>query len=81
MRQTLVAAHVPFPDFSAIFVSMVEFVFGSFLVRGFATPLVCVMLGGVMIVAIATTAIKILARHLRSAGSRNFYIFPKCSVS
>lgn len=58
MRQTLLEAHVPFPDFNTIFVSMVEFVFGSFLVLGFATPLVCVMLGGVMMVAIATTAIK-----------------------
>jgi putative oxidoreductase len=58
MRQTLVEAHVPFPDFNTIFVSMVEFVCGSFLVLGFATPLVCVMLGGVVIVAIATTAIK-----------------------
>jgi uncharacterized membrane protein YphA (DoxX/SURF4 family) len=36
----------------------VELVFGSFLVLGFATPLASVMLGGVMIVAIATTAIK-----------------------
>ena len=58
MRQTLLGAHVPFPDFNAIFVSTVEFVCGSFLVLGFVTPLVCVMLGGVMIVAIATTAIK-----------------------
>ena len=58
MRQTLLEAHVPFPDFNSILVSMVEFVFGSFLVLGLATPLACVMLGGVMIVAIATTAIK-----------------------
>jgi len=58
MRQTLLEAHVPFPDFNTLFVSIVEFVFGSFLVLGFATPLVCVMLGGVMIVAIATSAIQ-----------------------
>ena len=58
MRKTLVAAHVPFPDSNAIFVSTVEFVSGSFLVLGFATPLACVMLGGVMIVAIPTTAVK-----------------------
>lgn len=58
MRQTLLEAHVPFPDFNTILVSMVEFVCGSFLVLGFVTPLACVMLGGVMIVAIATTAIK-----------------------
>jgi len=58
MRKTLVAAHVPFPEFNTILVSMAEFVFGSFLVLGFATPLACVMLGCVMIIAIATTAIR-----------------------
>ena len=58
MRETLLAAHVPFPKFNALFVSTVEFVFGSFLVLGFATALACVMLGCVMIVAIATTAIR-----------------------
>ena len=58
MRQTLLEAHVPFSDFNAIFVSIVEFVFGSFLVLGFATPLACVMLSGVMIVAVVTTAVR-----------------------
>ncbi len=58
MCQTLLDAHVPFPDFNTVFVSTVEFVFGLFLLVGFATPLACVMLGGVMIVAIATTAIR-----------------------
>src|SRR5713226_3633702 len=54
MRQTLREAHVPFPEFNAVFVSTVEFVFGLLLIAGAATPLACVMLGGVMIVAIAT---------------------------
>jgi putative oxidoreductase len=57
MRETLVAAKVPFPDLNAVFVSTVEFVFGFLLVLGLATPLACVMLGCVMTVAIATTAI------------------------
>jgi putative oxidoreductase len=56
MRATLLAAGVPFPDFNTVFVSTVEFVFGSLLVLGLATPLACVMLGCVMIVAIVTTA-------------------------
>jgi uncharacterized membrane protein YphA (DoxX/SURF4 family) len=30
MRQTLLEAHVPFPKFNALFVSIVEFVFGAF---------------------------------------------------
>ncbi len=58
MRETLVAAHVPFPEFNALFVSTVEFVFGLLLIFGAITPLACAMLSGVMIVAIATTAIR-----------------------
>jgi uncharacterized membrane protein YphA (DoxX/SURF4 family) len=58
MRQTLLEAHVLFPEFNALFVWAVEFVFGLLLILGALTPLACVMLGGVMIVAIATTALK-----------------------
>jgi putative oxidoreductase len=58
MRETLVAAKIPFADLNAVFVSTVEFVFGLLLVFGALTPIACVMLGCVMIVAIATTAIK-----------------------
>src|SRR5947208_9599302 len=58
MRETLVAAKVPFPDFNAVFVATVEFVFGFLLILGLATPLACLMLSCVMIVAIATTAIQ-----------------------
>ena len=58
MRQTLREAHIPFPELNAVFVSTVEFVFGLLLVAGAATPLACVMLGGLMIVAIATTAVR-----------------------
>jgi putative oxidoreductase len=58
MRQTLREAGIPFPRLNAVVVSMVEFVFGFLLVIGALTPLCCVMLGGVMIVAIATTRIQ-----------------------
>jgi putative oxidoreductase len=58
MRETLAAAHIPFPDFNALFVSAVEFVFGLSLIFGAITPLACAMLGGLMIVAIATIAIR-----------------------
>jgi putative oxidoreductase len=57
MRQTLRAARVPYPEFNAVFVSTVEFVFGLLLIAGAATPLACFMLGSVMVVAIATTAV------------------------
>ena len=58
MRQTLVEAHVPFPDFNAVFVSTVEFVCGLLLILGALTPLVCALLACLMVVAIATTAIR-----------------------
>ncbi|HXY33008.1 MAG TPA: DoxX family protein [Planctomycetaceae bacterium] len=56
MRQTLREAHIPLPEFNAVFVSGVEFVFGSLLIVGAATPLACFMLASVMVVAIVTTA-------------------------
>jgi hypothetical protein len=34
MRQTLLEAHVPFPEFNALFVSTIEFVFGLLLILG-----------------------------------------------
>jgi putative oxidoreductase len=58
MRQTLIEARVPFPDFNALFVSTVECVGGLLLILGAITRLACAMLGGVMIAAIATTAIR-----------------------
>jgi putative oxidoreductase len=58
MRETLVAARIPFPAFNTLLVSTVEFVFGLLLILGAITPLACVMLSGIMIVAIATTAIR-----------------------
>jgi putative oxidoreductase len=58
IRQTLRQARVPFPELNAAFVSTVEFVFGLFLILGALTPITCVMLGCVMIAAIATTAIR-----------------------
>ena len=75
MRQTLIEAHVPFPEFNALFVSTVEFVFGLLLILGAITPLACVMLSGVMTVAIATTAIpNIKATSLLGWLSEFFYL-------
>src|SRR5438552_19138229 len=58
MRETLVAAHVPFPEFNALFVSTVEFGSGFLLILGAVTPIACVMLSGLMVMAVATTAIR-----------------------
>src|SRR5213592_3627461 len=58
MRQTLIEAHVPFPGLNAVVVSTVEFVCGLLLVLGALMPLVCALLACLMIVAIATIAIR-----------------------
>jgi putative oxidoreductase len=68
MRQTLIEAHVPFPEFNAVFVSGVECVCGLLLVLGALTPLACAPLGCVMIMAIATTAI----RNIKAASPLNW---------
>jgi uncharacterized membrane protein YphA (DoxX/SURF4 family) len=48
-------------------VSSVEFVFGTLLVLGFLTPLSCVMLSGVMVVALGTSILpRITAASLAS---------------
>jgi putative oxidoreductase len=75
MRQTLIEAHVPFPALNAAFVSAVEFSGGSLLILGALTPVACVMLSGVMIAAIATTALpNIKARSPLGWLSEFFYL-------
>src|SRR5438552_18887553 len=52
MRQTLMEAHVPFPDLNAIFVSTVEFVCAFLLVIGELTPPAWVIPSCVMMTAV-----------------------------
>jgi putative oxidoreductase len=77
MRETLVAAHVPFPDFNTLFVSTVEFAFGFLLIMGFLTPFACFMLGCVMIVAIGTTAAKNIEATSLHAWLSEFLYLPE----
>ena len=77
MRETLVAAGIPFASINAVFVSTVEFVFGFLLVLGVLTPLACVMLGGLMIVAIATSAIKNIKAPLILGWLSEFLYLPE----
>jgi len=77
MRETLVAAHVPFPELNAVLVSTVEFFFGLLLIFGAITPLACAMLSGVMIMAIATTAIKSIKAPLLLGWLSEFLYLPE----
>ena len=58
MQETVKSAGVPFPKLNATFVSWVELIFGVLLMIGFLTPLACLMLSGVMAVAIFTVKLK-----------------------
>jgi putative oxidoreductase len=57
MVKTLRAAGVPVPEINAVVASAVEFLGGSLLVLGFLTPICCVLLTGVMVVALLTTVL------------------------
>jgi putative oxidoreductase len=57
MQQSMIQSHIPFPQASAFFVSLVEFACGGGLVLGLLTPLCAVMLMAAMIVAIRTNRI------------------------
>jgi putative oxidoreductase len=77
MRQSLQSAGIPFPRLSAVAVSVVEFVFGGLLVLGALTPLACVMLSGVMVVALATTKIQSIRASSPSEWLSRFLYLPE----
>src|SRR5215467_3437010 len=77
MRQTLREAHIPFPELNAVFVSAVEFVFGLLLIAGAATPLACIMLGCVMIIAILTIAARKIEASSPLAWLSEFLYLPE----
>jgi putative oxidoreductase len=54
MFKTMLKVGAPAPGITTVFVSAVEFTFGILLAIGFLTPLSCLMLSGVMVVALAT---------------------------
>ena len=75
MVRTLRAAGVYAPPVTAVLVSSVECLFGSLLIVGFLTPLCCLMLSGVMVVALATTVLpRVEAASLASWLSSVLYL-------
>lgn len=77
MNETLVKANVPFPAFNTWFVSAVECVFGLLLFLGALTPLACVMLAFVMIVALATSKLKEIQAPSAADWVSQFLYFPE----
>ncbi len=75
MRQTLLAARIPLARVTSVFVALVEFVFGAFLIVGFLTPLCCLMLTGVMVGALSTTILpRIKSKSVVSWLGEFFYL-------
>jgi putative oxidoreductase len=60
MLETVRQAGLPAPEQSAVLLSSVEFLFGTFLVLGFLTPLCCILLSGLMVGALVTTVVPAL---------------------
>ncbi len=57
MEATVRDAGVPSPAISAKILSTIEFTFGLFLAAGFLTPLSCIMLMGMLVVALIITVL------------------------
>jgi uncharacterized membrane protein YphA (DoxX/SURF4 family) len=57
MTQTMVDSGVPFPEFNAVLVPLVEFAFGAGLVLGMLTSLAALVLIGDMVVAVLTNSV------------------------
>lgn len=77
MRQSLRDAGVPLPELNAVVVSTIECVFGALLLIGALTPLACLMLSGVMVVAIATTRLHDVGRPSLLDWLGEFLYFPE----
>ena len=77
MGKTLREAQIPFPELNAVFVATVEFVFGSLLIAGAATPVACLMLSGVMVVAILTSAVRRIEASSPLGWLSEFFYLPE----
>lgn len=77
MRETLREAGIPAFQTATVFVSSVEFLFGSLLVIGLLTPVCCLMLSGVMVVALATTNIPAMKADSAFAWLGEFLYLPE----
>src|SRR5262245_55101455 len=80
MLRTLRDAGVPAPEVNAVLVASVEFLFGSLLIVGFLTPLCCLMLSGVMVVALGTRCCHESRPRRWRVGSAPSCIFPRSCI-
>lgn len=77
MVQTMVDSKIPFPEFQAVFVALVEFTFGGFLALGFVTSLGAIMLTCVMVVAILTNSLQSIQAESTLSWLDSFLYLPE----
>jgi putative oxidoreductase len=77
LEQTMVQSHIQFPSATALFVATVEFACGAALSLGLLTPLCAAVLGGDMIVAIATNRIQSIQASSVLAWLDDFLYLPE----
>ena len=73
--ETLVRAHVPFPQLTAYFVSSVEFVGGSLVAVGLLSSVACFALLIDMSVAVLTSALSTLPKGLSPLGWLDDFLY------
>lgn len=77
LLETLQKAHVPFPEFNAYFVPILEFIGGILIIIGFLCSLASLMLFAIMIIALVTDRIASVALHGGLMTLENFLYLPE----
>ena len=77
LLETLQKAHVPFPEFNAYFVPILEFIGGILIIIGLLCSLASLMLFAIMIIALVTDRIASVALHGGLMTLENFLYLPE----
>jgi putative oxidoreductase len=75
MLNTMISSGIPFPEFHAIFVAILEFVFGFTLMVGLGTSISALVLMGIMVVAILVEAIHKIPTGLDIINWLNWFFY------
>lgn len=77
LLKTMISANIPFPEFNAYFVPLIELLGGALILIGLLTSLAALVLFFVMITAIITDRIASVAMHGGIMLIENFFYLPE----
>lgn len=77
LLKTMMASNIPFPEFNAYFVPIIELICGCLLIIGLLTTLVAFIMFVVMITALITDRIASVAMHGGFLLIENFFYLPE----